>query len=172
MDLAYCDALRFAIDYEKRGEEYYRKSGAKASDPLAKKTLFFLADEEVDHIRKIEQFNDHLLGTAEFDLDRECALSLPEKVQTFIEDAKKGDKAKQESQLTDIEVYDEAMTHEKQGFEMYANVRESSSDTRLKQFFGFLADEEIVHHKLLAASKKYLDDPSYYFEEDGGWIFS
>ena len=54
---------------------------------------------------------------------------------------------------------------------MYAGVGDSTTDERLKRFFGWLAGEEIAHHKLLAESKKYLEDQSYYFEEAGGWIF-
>ncbi len=171
MDIAYCDALRFAIDYEKKGEEYYRKTGNETKDHLARKTLFMLADEEIDHIRKIEQFNDHLLGTADFDMNKECALTLPERVKTFIAEVKESAKASGEGEISDINVYSTAMANEKQGYEMYASVQESSKDDRLKQFFGFLADEERAHYKLLSASKKYLEDPSYYFEEDGGWIF-
>ena len=171
MEQAYCDALRFAVDYERKGEEYYRQASEKAQDKLARKALVFLADEEKDHIRKIEDFNGSLLGLAAFDMDRECALSLPDRVREFIDDAKQQSKTEEEAELTDLAVYDLAMATEKQGFEMYASVRDSTGDQRLKRFFGFLADEEIVHHKLLAASKKYLEDQSYYFEEAGGWIF-
>ena len=171
MDLAYCDALRFAIDYERKGEEYYRQAVDKALNPFAKKALVFLADEEVEHIRKIEEFNQYMLGISDFDLDAECAIGLPERVTEFIANAKTGGKPASEADLSDLAVYDLAMATEKQGFEMYASVRDSSNDERLKRFFGFLAEEEVVHHRLLAESKKYLEDQSYYFEEAGGWIF-
>lgn len=171
MDQAYCDALRFAVDYERKGEEYYRQASEKTRDKLARKALVFLADEEKEHIRKIEDFNSSLLGLTAFDMDTECALGLPDRVREFIDDAKGQSKTDEEVELTDLAVYDLAMATEKQGFEMYASVRDSTGDQRLKRFFGFLADEEIVHHKLLAASKKYLEDQSYYFEEAGGWIF-
>ena len=171
MDIAYCDALWFAIDYEKKGEEYYRRTGNETKDPLARKTLFILADEEIDHIRKIEQFNDHLLGTSDFDMNKECQLTLPERVKTFLSEVKEIAKESSGGEISDIGVYTTAMANEKQGFEMYSSVKDSSKDDRLKQFFGFLADEESSHYKLLSASKKYLEDPSYYFEDDGGWIF-
>lgn len=171
MDQSYCDALQFAIDYERQGEESYRESAKKTGDHFAKKTLTFLADEEVQHIKKITEFNKSLLGISEFDLETECVLSLPERVQKFIKTVRDSGKAKTEPNLSDLAVYSLAMTTEKQGFEMYASVRDSTSDKRLKRFFGFLADEETIHYKLLAESKKYLEDPSYYFEEDGGWIF-
>ena len=71
MDQSYCDALRFAIEYEEQGEKFYREAAAEARDRFAKKALRFLADEEVEHIGKIEKFNDFLLGKAEFDMDKE-----------------------------------------------------------------------------------------------------
>ena len=171
MDIAYCDALRFAIDYETKGEKYYRKAGNETKDHLARKTLFILADEEIEHIRKIEKFNDHLLGTSDFDLNKECELSLPERVKTFLSEVKEIAKTESQSELSDISVYDAAMANEKQGYEMYSGVRDSTKDERLKTFFSFLVDEEKSHYKLLSASRKYLADPSYYFEDDGGWIF-
>ncbi len=171
MDQAYCDALRFAIDYEHEGEKYYRQAAEKAQNALAKKALLFLADEEVEHIRKIEEFNQYMLGVSDFDIDSECAVGLPDRVMEFIEVSKTGGKPSSAAELSDLAVYDLAMATEKQGFEMYASVRDTTADERLKRFFGFLAGEEVVHHRLLAESKKYLEDPSYYFEEAGGWIF-
>ena len=171
MDQAYCDALRFAFDYEKKGEEHYREAADKVGDVFAQKALTFLADEEIEHIRKIDDFNRHLLGESEFDLDAECALSLPDRVEAFLDAARQAGHISDERTLTDIDVYEVAMANEKEGFEMYASVEETSTDERLRKFFAFLAQEEKGHYKLLAASKKYLEDQSYYFEEGGGWLF-
>jgi len=171
MDQSYCDALRFAIEYEQQGEAYYREAAGKTRDLFARKALLFLADEEIEHIGKIERFNAYLLGTAEFDLDAECRPTAPEKAAAFIAGAKTEGKTAEAADLSDLAVYDLAMVTETQGFEMYASVRDSSGDERLKRFFAWLADEEVVHYKLLAGSKKYLEDQSYYFEEAGGWIF-
>ncbi len=172
MDQAYCDALRFAHEYEKKGEKHYREAAEAATDRFARKALVFLADEEVEHIRKIDQFNQHLLGGGEFDLESECALSLSDRVDTFLDESRHAGHIGKERDMTDIDAYDLAMKSEKEGYEMYASVEKSSMDDRLKQFFGFLAQEEQGHYKLLAASKKYLEDQSYYFEEGGGWLFS
>lgn len=171
MDQSYCDALRFAIEYERQGEKYYRDAADKAQDGFAKKALVFLADEEVEHIHKIDRFNDWLLGKADFDIDTECKVTAPAKVADLIGVEKITGKSDERSDESDLAVYDMAMVTEKQGYDMYASVRDSSTDERLKRFFGWLADEEILHHKLLAESKKYLEDQSYYFEEAGGWIF-
>jgi rubrerythrin len=171
MDQAYCDALRFAFDYEKKGEEHYRQAAEWATDKFAKQALTFLADEEVEHIRKIDEFNRHLLERSDFDIDAECRVSLPERVEAFLEEARLAGQIGDERVLSDIDVYDKAMANEKEGYEMYAAAEDSSDEDRLKRFFAFLADEEQTHYQLLAASRKYLEDPSYYFEEGGGWLF-
>ncbi len=171
MDLAYCDALRFAFDYEKKGEKHYREAAIAANDRFAKKALTFLADEEVEHIRKIDEFNRHLLGESEFDLEAECTLALSDRVERFLEESRHAGHIGRERDMTEVDVYDLAMKSEKEGFEMYSSVEKSSEDARLVRFFGFLAQEEQGHYRLLAASKKYLEDPSYYFEEGGGWLF-
>lgn len=171
MDQAYCDALRFAFEYEEKGEKHYREAAGAATDPFAKKALIFLADEEVEHIRKIDEFNRHLLGESEFDLEAECALTLSDRVERFLDESRQAGHIGRERNMTEVDVYDMAMKNEKEGYEMYASVEKSSADGRLERFFGFLAQEEQGHYKLLAASKKYLEDPSYYFEEGGGWLF-
>ena len=171
MEQAYCDALRFAFEYERKGEEHYRQTAAVAKDRFAQKALSFLADEEVEHIRKIDDFNRHMLGTGEFDLEKECQLSLPSRVEEFLNTAKAAGDIGDERTLTDIDVYDLAMKNEKQGYDLYTSVHAGTAEARLKKFFTFLAREEELHYKLLEASKKYLEDQSYYFEEGGGWLF-
>jgi rubrerythrin len=170
MEQAYCEALQFALEYEHNGEEFYRRAVKDTRDRFAKKTLVFLADEEVEHMHKIERFNNHLLGQEEFDLEAECSPTLPGRISGLVADAKANSKLEEPAQ-SDLAVYDLAMVTEKQGFETYMNYRNDSDDERLQKFFEWLAGEEIVHHKLLAESKKYLEDQSYYFEEAGGWIF-
>ena len=170
MDQAYCDALRFAMEYERKGEEHYRSAAAAAKDHFAKQALTFLADEEIEHIRKIDEFNQHMLGIGDFDIDAECQLGLSSRVEDFLETAK-GATSEEDRRLTEIDVYDQAMENEKHGYEMYASVETGTQNESLKQFFAFLAQEEKAHYNLLEASKKYLQDPSYYFEEGGGWLF-
>ncbi len=171
MEQAYCDALRFAFDYESKGEKHYREAARNAKDRFAIKALTFLADEELEHIRKINEFNLHLLGEQDFDIDAECSLVLSDRVESFLDTSRHEGHMGRDRDMSEIDVYDLAMTTEKQGYEMYASVEKSSGDERLKKFFGFLAQEEQGHYKLLEASKKYLEDQSYYFEEGGGWLF-
>ena len=72
-----------------------------------------------------------------------------------------------------MEIYDVALDMEKRGYSAYKNASiDSKEDPRVQEFFKFLAEQEIVHYKLLQESKKYLEDSSYYFEDYGGWVFN
>lgn len=171
METSYCDALRFALDYEKEGEKNYREAERKANSELSRRTLRFLADEEVEHIRKIERFNSSLIGENAFDLDVECSLTLPDRIKEFIADVHQSDKLQTGGDLSDIDIYNAAMSNEQTGYDLYKRFKEETDDARIERFFGFLVSEEEAHYGLLSASKKYLEDPSYYFEEGGGWLF-
>ncbi|MBE0448796.1 MAG: ferritin family protein [Actinobacteria bacterium] len=171
MEQAYCDALKTAIEFERNGEAFYRQLIGSVSDPFAKKVLVFLADEEVDHINKIEMFNDSLLGKSEFDFETECNLELPDRVQALVQ-AKMRDTDKNVSpESDDLDIYDVAIALEARSRELYEQALNETDNERVETFFRFLLAEEREHYDLLASSKRYLSDPSYYFEEYGGWIF-
>lgn len=48
------DAYRFALDFERKGCEFYKKAEAEASDPEAKKLFGFLVGEEQKHFKIVE----------------------------------------------------------------------------------------------------------------------
>lgn len=171
MESKYCNALKFAIEFEKKGQKFYLDAVQKVADPFSRKTLEFLADEELHHIDKIEKFNQALLGNSDFDIVTECSSDLPQRVKEYMDSVVRDKQVKVSPRSTEIEVYDLALEMEKSSYHTYKDALESNSDEQLKRFFEFLMKEEQIHYDLLAASKKYLEDPSYYFEEFGGWIF-
>lgn len=171
MEQAYCEALKIAIEFERNGEAFYRELIAKVSDPFAKKVLVFLADEEIDHMRKIMKFNDSLLGRSEFDFDVECNLELPDRIQAVVQSRMKDANKNVSANSDDIDIYDVAMLLETKSYELYDQAVKEAEDERIELFFRFMASEERDHFDLLSDSKRYLTDPAYYFEEYGGWIF-
>jgi rubrerythrin len=175
MERAYCDALRTAYEFEKSGEQLYRSQLDKVTDEFAKKILEFLADEETEHIRKIEEFNDALLGTGKFDIDRECSTDISERARQLVRNRAIKEEEKINPSSIDIDIYDVAMDMEKESYGVFKQALADSKhldDERIERFFSFILDEEKVHYDLLAASKKYLEDPAYYFLDYGGWVFS
>jgi rubrerythrin len=48
------DAYKFAMDFERKGSEFYKKAVAEAADPGAKKLFGFLVGEEQKHFKIVE----------------------------------------------------------------------------------------------------------------------
>ncbi|MBI4743457.1 MAG: ferritin family protein [Actinobacteria bacterium] len=163
--------IKFASDFEEKGNKFYLESIDRVKNIFSKRILEFLATEELRHLAKIKLFSQSLMEKDEFDVDKETESDLLERVKRFIQDFMQ-DKVKQITDiLSDIEIYDFALGVEKNGYNVYKEFFEKSEDKKLKRFAEFLMNEEKIHYDLLADSKKYLEDPSYYFEEAGGWIF-
>lgn len=171
MDLSYCDALKFAFEFEVKGEKFYRESINKIDDPYAQKALKFLADEEERHIDKIERFNQSLLEKDDFDINIECRSNLNQSIESFISDFIEDKEKIIMEKASNIEIYDAALEMENSGYKLYKQAYEENNEPILRQFFKFLMDEESLHYNLISASKKYTEDSSYYFEDYGSWIF-
>ena len=172
MEKMYCEALKLAFDFEKENQDFYIQKLQEVKDPLAKKALEFLIREDSRHIDTIIRFNRSLLGGEEFDDEMECSSELPQKVKELFKTIIDLSTARITADDSDIEIYEKAMELENKGYKMYKLYSESEElEYRVRKFFSFLAEEESKHYDLLAKTKKYFEDPSYYFEEEGGWIF-
>ncbi|MCL6472011.1 MAG: ferritin family protein [Firmicutes bacterium] len=171
MDEAYCEALRTAIEFERNGEAFYRQLIDKVQDPFAKEVLTFLALEEVEHIRKIEAFNNSLLNRDWFDVETECVFDLPERIRDLVQDRRQTVEKNIKPDSNDLDIYDVAMLLEAKSINLYEQAVSEAKEEQVETFFRFMLAEETEHYDLLASSKRYLADPAYYFEEYGGWIF-
>ncbi len=172
MEELYCDALALALDFERENQDFYREKLKETREPLARKALEFLIKEDDKHIEKILRFNRSLLENEEFDQEKECQIDVPEKVKELFKTLINKTTGKITAFDSDLEIYEKAMELENKGYKMYQLCSQNEElDEKIKRFFAYLAREESLHYDLLAKTKKYLEDPSYYFEEEGGWIF-
>ena len=169
----YCEALESAMKFEERSRDFYHDSVDKVDDEFAKKTLEFLAQEEVHHMEKIRRVNEELIDASkDFDWAAYCTSDLPDRIEQHLKEMNSKRSEKIRPQMSDLEVYDLALDMEKAGYEVYKDYHEQTEDEKTKQFLEFLIAEEKVHFELIQSTKKYLEDYSYYFEDFGGWIFS
>jgi rubrerythrin len=60
------DVYRFAMDFELKGEAFYKKAETEAVDPNAKKLYAFLIGEERKHFKIVESCMDYFENPAEF----------------------------------------------------------------------------------------------------------
>ena len=65
------DAYKFAIDFERKGEAFYKKAETEAVNPDAKKLYGFLIEEERRHFKIVESCLLYFENPAEFFHQRE-----------------------------------------------------------------------------------------------------
>ena len=65
------DAYKFAMDFERKGGEFYKKAEAEATDPGAKKLFDFLVGEEQNHFKIVESCLLYFENPEEFFHQRE-----------------------------------------------------------------------------------------------------
>lgn len=65
------DAYKFAMDFELKGEAFYKKAEAGAKDPNAKKLYGFLVGEERKHFKIVESCLAYFENPSEFFHQRE-----------------------------------------------------------------------------------------------------
>ena len=65
------DVYKFAMDFERKGEAFYKKAEAEAVDPNAKKLYGFLVGEERKHFKIVESCLAYFENHAEFFHQRE-----------------------------------------------------------------------------------------------------
>jgi rubrerythrin len=65
------DVYNFAMDFERKGEAFYKKAEAEAADKGAKKLFGFLVGEERNHFKIVESCLAYFENPAEFFHNRE-----------------------------------------------------------------------------------------------------
>jgi len=65
------EVYKFAMDFERKGENFYKKAEAEATDSNAKKLYAFLVQEERRHFKIVESCLNYFENPAEFFHQRE-----------------------------------------------------------------------------------------------------
>ena len=163
------EALAAAIEMEKKGQTFFSDTAAKAGEELAKEVFTFLAAEELNHIRAIENFNREYLAGAEIDVEK------------LINDLKQGRPIQTVDELfknlsgtvpvegTNLDAYKFAMDFERRGGEFYKKAEAEAADPGAKKLFGFLVGEEQKHFKIVESCLLYFDNPEEFFHQRESW---
>ena len=169
MNLLEKEALSAAIEMEKKGYEFFKKSADEAGAKMAKEVFDFLATEELNHIKAIEKFNSEFLSGGTGDVD------------SAIEGMKAGRASEAIGKLfasladstpvtgSELDVYKFAMDFERKGEQFYKNAAETAVDPNAKKLFKFLVGEEKKHFKIVEACLAYFDNPEEFFQQREGW---
>lgn len=143
----YQNIIRYAMERELQGVDFFRHQAEKVSLASAKDMLLRLADIEMDHYAYLKEQLEHFekyqsFKEVDFDLDREKNI--------FADRAgvEKLDQQVTESMVPDMSVLRTAYLMEKDFAEFYQNAADNSDDANAKKLFNTLALWEQGHEKI------------------------
>lgn len=143
------EVIRAAKEVEKNGHRFYSTMAGRASDPLLKDLFAGLAQDEVEHLRRLNQLESQYQDGAFTDCEEEFLpyLSQYSDAKIFpdaelLEAVLKTDKA-------DLQALDMAIEAEEKFAEYFLKASSLAQAEDGKEVFGWLADEEARHAKLL-----------------------
>jgi rubrerythrin len=169
------EILSVAIATEWEGYAFYRTLAEKTRSPLGKEMFNRLAEEEVEHVRVLEQVScAYSDGCVYMDYDTaleyiECEVDLDEVDEewaTCTETApifKQGvDRAER---LNDLDALRIASETEAAAVVHYREAAETAPNEEARSFFSHLVKIESGHQKLLAAEYDYYAANGFYFDQ-------
>ena len=153
-------ALETAIQMEIDGKEFYKKASKASGNPMGKKLLSRLSDEEEIH-REIFQNIYNTLGEKkgwpEVNIKHTDTLStiMKEAAASIGKDIKPG-----QQEIDDVKT---AMEMENKTYDYYRAHAASATFPAEKEFYDRLTVQEEEHHKILLSYYELLNDPGAWF---------
>ncbi|GAB6098772.1 hypothetical protein JCM16358_06510 [Halanaerocella petrolearia] len=151
------ESLKLAIKLEKKGQKYYQENAEKVDNPLSKKTLKSLANQELDHIETIK---DIAAGKEITDHEFE-PIDIEAKVREEFE--KLSNQEPEGWEEDDVSIYEHALEIERELYDLYEELAEKTKDEKEEEFFKEMMEEEIKHAESL-------ENVLYYFTNNEDWL--
>jgi rubrerythrin len=167
------NALEVALNNETREREFYLKHARRSKNALGRRMFQQIGDDELEHYQRLSDLHKKWVK------QQKWPESLPLKVgNTIVKDilaefVKKVDE-KLPSDADDLEAVRTAIDFEAKGAKFYADLRDSVTHPREKEFFDLLATIENEHYLSLKDTEEYLTDPASWYRKmehptlDGG----
>jgi rubrerythrin len=158
------NALEVALNNEMREREFYLKNAKRTKNPLGKKMFQQIGDDELEHYERLKQLHQ------KWAKQEKWPETVPLKVRdTIVKDilldfVKKVDvTAKGDSD--DLEAVRTAIDFEAKGAKYYADLRDSVSNPKEKEFFDLLSKMENEHYISLKDTEEYFIDPASWYRK-------
>jgi rubrerythrin len=158
------NALEVALNNEMREREFYLKNAKRTKNPLGKKMFKQIGDDELEHYQRLKQLHQ------KWEKQERWPETVPLKVKNTIvrdillEFVKKVDMTAR-GDSDDLEAVRTAIDFEAKGAKYYAELRDSVSDLKEKQFFDLLARMENEHYLSLKDTEEYFIDPASWYRK-------
>ena len=148
--------MKFALQMERQGCDYYTKAAQNAANPAARQMLLSLADDEKKHEQIITELMDGKIAKIE-------ALPLKGVKNVFQQLVDQNQTFAAEDDL--IKVCKEAAQVEKKSAEMYQQLADQSDNPQQKEIWLTIKKEEEKHLRLLTLTFDYADEPNMVLED-------
>jgi len=156
------NALEVALNNETREREFYIKNAKRTKNALGKKMFQQIGDDELEHYQRLKQLHQKWLKQEKW------PETVPLKVNdTIVKDVlleflKKVNKATK-GDSDDLEAVRTAIDFEAKGTKFYAELRDSVSNPKEKEFFDLLSKMENEHYLSLKDTEEYFIDPASWY---------
>ncbi|MGB9813034.1 MAG: ferritin family protein [Thermovenabulum sp.] len=161
------EAYKKAIEFERKGFEFYKKIAGEITQPLAKRLFESLAEQEKEHIRSIEDIFEK--GSFE---EGHKELSDGKKMEDEIKKVfYELEEEKRKIPLDHVEGYKLAMELEKKGYEMYKEFFQNA-EGKEKEFFERLMEQEKEHLESLDNVYRYLTESEVWYSEEESKVWN
>jgi len=163
------EILQKSIELEKEGYKYYQESAKTIINSVGKRMLERLAQDEKNHIQR---FTEMYVAYTNQTIDKTEIIKFEpttfESVFNRLKEQLSG--AVDElgtSGVDDAEIIEMALDLENTTKFFYKEAAENATDSKIKEFYTLLANEEQAHYDALQKALEFLDDPSLFFGMQG-----
>ncbi len=144
----YEQIIRYAMQMELDGSNFFKENAEKFVDPTSKKVFIKLAEVEMEHYYFLKEQLDKYLKTDSFDISHEMMDIEEENIFEEREKSEHMSETLTESNVPDITILRMAYLIERDYAEFYKNAAEKAQDEDAKAVFEKLAKWEEGHEKI------------------------
>jgi rubrerythrin len=163
MNKALSDALKTALDFEKKGRAIYEKAAASTNNEMVARTFSYLAGQEEFHVQEIRKYMD----SNSIELSGDQQHQTRQFFMTTIAEFRHRTSLSQD----DIKAHETALELETQSYDFYRQQYLISKEPELKQFFEFLMKQEKAHYELVDKTLQFIRDPVDFYQKSEDAIF-
>jgi len=143
------EVIRAAKEVEKNGHRFYSTMAERALDPLLKDLFAGLAHDEVEHLRRLNQLESQYQDGAFDDYEEEFLPYLSQFSDAKIFPDAERLEAVLKTDKADLQALDMAIEAEEKFAEYFLKASSLAQSEDGKEVFGWLAEEEARHAKIL-----------------------
>jgi rubrerythrin len=154
--------IRESLKLELNGQHFFESVADATHNALGKKMFTKLANDEARHLKV---FSDIFTEMAGEDWRRHVGdIKTSEKAAMIEALAKKVASAGKESRASELEAISIGMDLERDAIEFFSSAAEKTADSKAKEIFNKIADEERLHYDLLQAQYDHITNSGYWFD--------